>query len=310
MITTITGNNSFLVARKLNELSVKFAQKYGDWSVEKLDGEDSEIGRINESLQNLPFLMARKLVILRDPSKNKQFAENIEQIISSIPDTTETVIVESKIDKRQNYFKTLKAKTEFSELNDLDQYVLSDWLMKYVAQNGGKVSPAAIKYLVERAGTSQELLFNEINKLIAYKPEVTEQAIDLLTERSPQNTVFDLLDAAFSADGKKVLALYDDQRRQRVEPLAIMAMITWQLHIIATIKTAGKRSVDEIAREAKLNPFVVRKSYSVAHKLSLAEIKNLVSRALKLDISLKSQSIDPDEALKHFLLSIGEGITS
>ncbi len=304
MITTLTGNNHFQIIQKLNELSAKFIKQYGELAVEKLDGEEAELEPINEALQNLPFLIEKKLVILRDPSKNKKFSENIEQIISSIPTSTEAIIVESKIDKRQNYFKTLKAKTDFNELNELDSIALARWMVDRAKENGGKIVYDDAKYLIERAGTNQELLFNELNKLLIYDTVVTKNTIDLLTEPSPHSSVFDLLDAAFSANAKRVLALYADQRRQRVEPLAIMAMITWQLHILATIKAAGKQSVDEIAREAKLNPFIVRKSYQAAHSLSLAELKKLISRALKLDISLKSENIDGDEAMQHFLLSL------
>ena len=83
-----------------------------------------------------------------------------------------------------------------------------------------------------------------------------------------------------------------------------MAMLAWQLHVLATVKVAGDKSADEIAREAKLSPFVVRKTVMIAKKISLAEVKKLVRRALELDVRMKSQNIDADEALQHFLLTI------
>jgi DNA polymerase III delta subunit len=89
-----------------------------------------------------------------------------------------------------------------------------------------------------------------------------------------------------------------------VEPQAILAMIAWQLHVLALIKTAGDRSVDVIAKEAKLNPFVVRKSQGIAQRLSLSELKDLVRRTLTLDIRLKRQAIDADDALQQLLLSM------
>ena len=304
MITTLTGTNHFLVTKKLSDIVGKFTQQYGDLGIEKIDGEEVEMERIAESLQNLPFLIPKKLIVLRDPSKNKKFSENIEQIISTIPVTTDAVIVESKIDKRHSYYKILRSKTDFEELNELALSDLTNWLVKVARDEDGHITHSDAHYLVDRIGNVQELLFNELKKLLSYQSEVTKETIDLLTEPTPQSTVFDLLDVAFSGQIARTLYLYEEQRRQKVEPLAIMAMISWQLHIFALIKTAGTQERTETAKKAGISPFVVNKSYALAHKLSLDELKKLINQALKLDISLKSQSIDADEALKFFLLSL------
>jgi len=113
-----------------------------------------------------------------------------------------------------------------------------------------------------------------------YQPEITRQTIDLLTEAAPQSTIFELLDAAFAGNAQRAMALYAEQRALKVEPQQIMAMIAWQLHVLAVIKTAGQRSADEIAKDAKLNPYVVRKSQNIARKLTLPELKKLVHNAL------------------------------
>jgi DNA polymerase III delta subunit len=81
-------------------------------------------------------------------------------------------------------------------------------------------------------------------------------------------------------------------------------MLAWQLHILAIIKTAGTRSPDQIAREARLSPFVVRKSSGIARKLTLPQLKKLIADLLQIDIRLKRESIDADEALKNYLLAL------
>jgi DNA polymerase III delta subunit len=139
-----------------------------------------------------------------------------------------------------------------------------------------------------------------------YDPKITRQTIDLLTEPTPQSTIFQLLEAAFAGNSRRAMQLYAEQRALKVEPSQIVAMLAWQLHVLAIIKTAGERGVDTIANEAKLNPFVVRKSQSIARNLSLARLKKLVSELLKIDVASKRTSIDPDEALQHYLLALAE----
>ena len=81
-------------------------------------------------------------------------------------------------------------------------------------------------------------------------------------------------------------------------------MLAWQLHILALVKAAGERSVDDVAREAKLNPFVVRKSLGLVRNMSLDKLKAHVADLLDLDQKLKSVSIDADEATRLFLLQL------
>ena len=148
------------------------------------------------------------------------------------------------------------------------------------------------------------LLASELQKLTDYSPNINRTSIDLLTEPTPQSSIFDLLDAALKGQVAKVLQLYQEQRQQKVEPLAILALLAWQLHVLALIKTAGQRSPSQIASQAKISPYVVSKSQAIAQNFSLSELKDTIKKAADLDVRLKSQTIDADEALLQFLLTI------
>ena len=113
MIITLTGENSFGLQAELRRLTGAFIAEHGDLALERLDGQEAEFERMRESLASLPFLAARKMVVLRSPSANKQFTEKAEQLFTEIPDTTDTVIIEPKLDKRLSYYKLLKQKTDF-----------------------------------------------------------------------------------------------------------------------------------------------------------------------------------------------------
>jgi DNA polymerase III delta subunit len=147
-------------------------------------------------------------------------------------------------------------------------------------------------------------LSNELDKLISFDPKIVRKNIDLLVEPLPQGSVFELLDAAFSGNRKLAMDLYTDQRKQQVEPQAIMGMLAWQLHVLAVVKFNEKAPVDELARSAKLNPYVVRKTQNLTRNITQTEVKELISRALELDVRLKSENIDADDAVQHFLLTI------
>jgi DNA polymerase-3 subunit delta len=304
MITTITGSNDFLRTQQLGNMINKFIELHGDIGIERLDGSVADADRLRGAVDGLPFLTERKLVILYEPSQQKKFYEHIEDILSGVDDSVDVVIVEPKLDKRGSYFKLLKKLTTFMELNELAGGDLAKWAVDYAKSQQGKLSFSDANILIARVGANQQLMKNEIDKLVLYRVEISRETIELLTEETPQSSIFELVDAAMSGDLHLVDRLYKEQRALKVEPQQIIAMLAWQLHVLALVKTAGDKTPEDIAKDAGLSPFVVKKSIGLVRGLSFDQIKTMIADALKLDTRLKSESLDSDEALQYYLLTL------
>lgn len=291
---------------ELDTLVRQFLDEHGDMALERLDGEEATYERLQEALQSLPFLASKKMVILRAGSANKQFVERAESLLKELPESTDLILLEPKLDKRSSYYKLVKKVTDFKEFPELDRAALARWLVSAAKSQGGSIGQNDALYLVERAGVNQQLLSHELEKLLLYDQNITKRSIDLLIEPTPQSTVFELLEAAFAGNAKRAMELYEEQRALKVEPQQIIAMLAWQLHILALIKTAGDRTPDLIAREGRVNPFVVRKSAVIARKMSLNQLKQLIYDLMTIDRRLKREALDADEALQNFLLVIAK----
>lgn len=304
MIITLTGSNSFGLQHELRKIVAAFLAEHDAMGLERLDGEEAEFDRLSEALTSLPFLAAKKLVILRTPGANKKFAEQAEKLLAEIPETTDLIIVEPKLDRRGTYYKLLKKATDYREFPELDIIGLGRWASERAQAAGGSLGLNDARFLVERVGANQQLLANEVDKLLLASGPITRQTIEALTEPTPQSTIFELLEAAFSGNSKRAMALYQEQRALKVEPQQIIAMLAWQLHIVALVKTAGQRSPDQIAKEAKVSPYVVKKTTAIARSITAKEFKTLLQDLLKLDSRLKRESLDADEALQYYLLRL------
>lgn len=304
MIVCLTGPNSFQLSQEVQKRIQKFTAEHGDLSLQRIDGEVAELPQIQESLMALPFLTSKKMVLMRAPGSNKLFVERVEILLAQIPDTTDVIIVEPKIDKRSAYYKFLKKNTEFMECSELDGNGLAAWLVRITKDRAGHISSNDARYLIERVGPNQQMLSMDLEKLLLHNVQVTRKTIDMLTDPTPQSTIFQLLEAAFANDAKRALALYQEQRALKVEAPQIIAMLAWQLHIITIIKAADNRSSAEIAKAAKLSPFVVQKSAAIARYLSLAQLKQLITELLDIDLKSKRSNLDMDEALQNYLLKL------
>jgi DNA polymerase-3 subunit delta len=304
MVTTLTGANGFSLQSELERLVIEFVEVYGDIAVERLDGKEADFDRIRESLQSTPFLATRKMVVLRNPSANKSYLEQAGELLKELPESTDVVLIEQTIDKRLSYYKLLKTVTKFQEYDELDQRNLEQWSIGRSQAQAGTLSTTDARFLVERVGMNQQRLAHELEKLLLYDPMITHETILLLTEPTPQSTIFELLESAFSGNTKRALSLYRDQREQKVETAQIIAMLTWQLRVLAYIKTAAGRSIDAISKEAKLNPYIVRKSQTAAGRISFDNLKQLIADLVLIDMRSKLERIDLDEVLQLYLIKI------
>jgi DNA polymerase III delta subunit len=126
----------------------------------------------------------------------------------------------------------------------------------------------------------------------------------LLTDALPQSKVFDLLDAAFSGKKAVALELYEQQRALKVEPQAILAMVAWQLQLLALTKYADGKSTATIAKDVGMNPYPISKAANLAHKLDEEKFVKMVDFAFEIDLKSKTTSLDLDEALKTYIISL------
>lgn len=307
---TLTGDNDFGRQQALETLIADFEAEHGALAIERLEGSDTTRAAIEAALQSIPFLASRKLVVLKEPSKLVEFSDHAEHILADVPESTDVIIVEPKLDKRKVYYKVLQKQTDFQNFAALDEQGLAKWLVERAHHAQATISMADARYLIERVGANQLLLANELDKLTLYDPKITRQTIELLTEASPQSSVFQLIEAAVMGKPAAALKLYAEQRAQKVEPAQIIALLTWQLHTLAVLKAAQQQAPDDIAKQAGLNPFVVRKNQSIAQRLSLQQLTELANELLQIDVALKRSYLDADEALQGYLLHLARSTSS
>jgi DNA polymerase III subunit delta len=304
MIITITGSNRFLMKRRMDELVADFLKQANELALERIDGAEAEPQAIFEAVQGLPFLASKKMVVIRELSANKVAADKIEQIISTAEPTTDVIFYEPEPDRRTSFYKCLRTKTQLEEYENLDGRQLAKWLMEEAKKRDGNLIPAVANYLVDRVGANQALLYNELEKLLIYDPQISKENIDLLVEKTPQSKIFDLLDATFSGNKKRALELYEEQRAQKVEPQALLALLAWQLQILALAKYGEGKTAGQIAKDAKLNPYPVSKAQGLVRKIPDEKLKQMIHEALEIDYRSKTSAYDIDEALKTYIVSL------
>ncbi|NBU34099.1 DNA polymerase III subunit delta [bacterium] len=304
MITTLTGSNAYELSNTLRSIKAVFTKQFGDFATESVDASELELRALLDIVSALPFLSTKRLVVMQGLAANKLASEHIQTIINNVSDQTDVYIVEPKLDKRSVLYKTLKKETDFKEFLQIDAYSAPQWLVTEAKNRGGELSNGDARYLVSRMGVEQTALSNQLDVLLLYNPKINRTAIDILTDKTPQSTVFELIEAAFSGNTRLALDLYEDQRAQNVEPLAIEALFVWQLHALLLVKAAGqaKKPLNQLG----ISPYVAQKSAALVARRTLPQLKGYVAKLTAAEFALKTTAVNADETLKNFIIVLGQ----
>ena len=300
---TLIGKNRYLIDQRLAEQKDRFAADNGSMAIEQFDVADMAVDQVLVNLSGQSLFNASRLIIMKGLSQNAHSADMFDQFIDQANDTLEVLIVEPDMDRRTRLYAQLKSKTELQLCDDLDDNSLIAWLIREAGVRQTVLSRDSAKYLVDKVGSDQLRLSNELAKLSLYSREIDRQAIDLLVVPSTHSTTFDLLDATFAGDRRKVNRIYAEQRALGTEPQLIMGLVVWQLYLLACLKTAGNIAPEQVSQDTGIAVFAIRKSRQIANRLSLVELKEAIARLSRIDYLVKQSSVSLDDALLNYLIS-------
>lgn len=303
VIITLTGENTFAIARAKRQLVTAFTAKYGANAIEQVDAEDLTAAHLPDLLQGATLFAPSRLVIIGNLSGNKPLLEPLAEALAHMAPDNTVVIADASLDKRLKLYKFLKSQPDFKEFALPSDAELTTWLRNEATQLGGQLGQPEARHLLGRAGRDQWRLANEIAKLVDFQPQVSIAAIDQLVEATSEGSVFELLDAALASKTTDVTRLIAALRTQE-DPFKLFGLIASQVHAVAVVAAAGTRSPEVIAKDAGLHPYVVRKTQSLARRLSLARVAAIARDVARCDMQIKSTSADTWNLLQLCLLKI------
>jgi DNA polymerase III delta subunit len=302
MIKTIVGKNSYALRDFVQKRITDVTSRMGGLAVERIDASEAEVTTVLQAVQSLPFLVSEKLLIISNIQSNSALMERIEELINRTAEGVEVLLVDSALDKRKSTYKLLAKQTELHDFTEPSSRELPRWMVTFAKEQGATLTLGDAGYLLERVGAHQQTLANEISKLALYDKTISRESIGLLTDQSLQNNVFDLLDAAFSAQHKKAITLYREQRKARIEPQYILAMLAWQLHSLALAVYAPSKTEATLV-SAGISPYTAKKALQMTRSTTRASMKETIRKLSELDAQIKT-SADPDAGIELFLLSL------
>jgi len=301
MLYLIFGPELFLSHEKLNLLKQRFehSSTQAAFSLHVLDFSEENLGEAIRILSSLPFLMERRLLILRGFLGNlkEREAKKIKGLLEDVDnDKMIVVFYEEGELKKVGLTKWLMNNSTVFYASYLTPAQKEKWLCERFKGKGQLVDKEVIRLLIL---FNEDLwaLSQEVDKLIASgRPINLDLVRRLVCGRSPTR-IFDITDQLLARDFKSALAGILKLLEKGEPASRLLGMLHFYLSSLLLVKALKEKektgATKAIATTAGLHPYVFKKISGQVDKWSEDRVKKYLLLLSEADQRLKTTSLAP-----------------
>lgn len=271
------------------------------------EGKGINPGELIDLAETMPFFADRRLIVVENSGFFKNASPELADYIKNMPETACFLFVEQEVDKRGKLYKAVKDKGRVAELGRQDEKTLLYWIAGNMKREGKQIRESTARYLVNRTGTDMENLEQEMEKLFAYtlgRDEVTVKDIDEICTTHISSQIFAMVEAVAAKRQKQALDYYYDLLALKEPPMRILYLLVRQFKLLMEVKDLLRRGFDksQIAKEAKLHPFVAGKYMQQCRAFSTEELKGILEEAADTEEQVKTGRLNDRMSVELFIV--------
>jgi DNA polymerase-3 subunit delta len=266
-------------------------------------GEKAGFASVQDELATLPFLSARRLVVVEtaEPFVTRHRAALEKYVTQPAPHGVLVLDVQSwpantRLAKALGSEATLVCKTP-------PAYRLPEWCTQWAAsQHGKQLTGAAARLLVDLIGPDLGQLDQELAKLAVYvgaAARIDDKDVDRLVASSRLETTWKIFDAIGNGQTAEALAILARLFDQGEEPLRILGAFGLQLRRLAQVARLCRhgQTLADSMEQAGVPPFGQRGCEQQLRHLGRRRADQLYDWLLEVDLGLKGSSQLPPRTL-------------
>lgn len=320
----LRGNDS----NRLQELLKGFKAELGtpdmaDLNTTLLDGDTLNLEALRADCLTIPFLTARRLVIIEKAKPmlsklGKEEQVRFQELLEELPEATALVLLvedqqiirrgETSWENAKNYAWLLEwvashpSRAYIAECALPLEDDMSAWVMKKAREDGGEFYPDAARLLAGYVGNNTLRARQEVTKLLTYvnnQRAVTAEDVSLLTEQDQEGNIFTLTDALGERNASKAMEQF-----RLLSETNEMAELSGMIHRQFRLLIQAREILDEgggsrqVEQELRVLPFVSEKLIAQARRFSMGQLLDIFRHLLKIDEDLKTGGMPGDVAFE------------
>lgn len=328
MVIFLYGSDGYRLKESVDTIVNTYHKKHkSGLNLYRFDPEqDKDCYGLDSAVKSASFFNEVKLIVIKNAFDDKSYSQKSISLIKNmnidIAKDVVLVFAENKNKKdlqkaNKDMFDILDRKNNLvKEVELLNGTKLSDWVKNKFKENGHNVSPAVVSLLIGVVGNETWALANEIEKLCNYghTEPINLDAVNLLVGSKegdlPARTgkIFDLVDAVGNRTKAGAFEAMYRLINSGNDPNYILAMLVYHFENLLSVsdfmKKDGSSSIQLVAKQCGIHPFVARKAISQARKFPEGFLLDKFSYLTGLDIASKNGQLILEDALYNFVISV------
>lgn len=298
MLKILTGPNSWFIKRAVDELAATEVSRY--------QGSELTAGELADILGAQSLFSTKRTVVIDELSANKPGWDRLSELASQLAADLDLtlIIIENKPDGRSKLIKQAKQAgwlTDYQLPKDAAQ--AAHYLETEAQHLQLKLQSGVARMIVERVGLDTWAGHMALEKLAAVSQTITADLVDKYIAPSLEVNVFKVVDELFAGRALAVAELIDEMDRTSANAYQFFGLISSQISNLLMIKVLGKTVA---TTELKLHPFVAGKLASVANRLSLEVVQQMIRILAEADLQLKTSGQHDWTLIKLALVEIAQ----
>jgi len=310
MIIFIYGEDSFRSKKELQKEVNLFNEKTSNGRVRIIDADEDKFSLLNNESGSFSLFKEKMFFVIKNIFDNNEFEEEFLDNGERFSKSEDIFVIyyHNKVAKNGVFYKFLQKNADCREILPLEGMEINLYVSKKFKERGFDVDNSFINSFVQHNGKDIWRIENEIDKICNFRKGEKIELSDIknLGEQQFENDIFKTIDAIARNDKKKALELIRKHIKDGAEPIYLLSMITFQFRNILIARDLYDRGENAFAMQniLKIHPFVAKKSFQLASKFSLADLKKIYSKIFRIDFSIKTGKIEPISALDLLIIDI------
>ncbi len=313
MLYILSGADDFSLGQSLEEIKRSLGDQAAlATNTTTLESQQVTVDQLRTVCESAPFLAERRLVIIKgllerfEPkgrpshqtkakkvSKQRDGHETLGAYISTIPDSTVLILIESGIKGNNPLFKMLSGKAVVKSFPLFKPAELRQWIEKRVAEQGGSISTQAVTLLMRLVGSNLWIMTSEIDKLVLFASgrRIEEEDVKAVVSYAQQVNIFAMVDAIVEFKAGVAEKLMQQLLQRGATTAYLLVMLSRQIRMIVRARELRSQRKSEAEIRNRLgvtSEYVVRKTLEQANRYSLPRLKQVYGQLLEADLSIKT----------------------
>ncbi len=319
------GPEEYLKEKALEKFKEVLLPQAADFNLDVLDGEETDPSSLVALAENLPFMVEKRLIIVKNcpwfKGKSKGKSEEDEEgkasgkessllryLKNPAPSTCLVFVAGDAVDRRKKLYKSVEAAgkaIDFKLPRDAESIA---WVVGRMKAAGKKIETAAARALVGGNGNLGLLnLYHETEKLITFAGEAGEVSLEDVRQISVTNVeenIFAVVDETVGGNPVKALAGVKDLLARKEQPVKILALLARQVRLALQVDALLQEGCPEreVSKKLGLQDFVARKAMNQARKSHPRKLQWALEQLAAMDVAIKKGQQDFLPALENMLI--------